>query len=223
MADCTPYAHAPAPPGEGPCPHACGRARCRGTTDGGRCRKAPIKAATVCRSHGAAKGTPAAAKAAQRQTEAKAAELLRLYDPDAEPVVDAVAALQKLAGSEAVTLDALGRLLNRWLEQSVTCGACGRPASDPPAVLLAAFQRQDRQHSQTLDGMERLGIASRYQQMTEELAGKVAGDIEVVVRRILERLVLNEEQVVLVPVVVPEELRRVMSGGVLELEAGAAS
>lgn len=49
--ECTDKAHAPAPPGKGPCP-TCDRPRCNGTSAAGRCRKQPIKDATVCRTHG---------------------------------------------------------------------------------------------------------------------------------------------------------------------------
>lgn len=73
MTDCSPYAHAPTDPSDGPCPLGCGRPRCRGTNgSGGRCRKGPLEGTTVCPTHGAS--APQVKAAAKRRVQYAHAE-----------------------------------------------------------------------------------------------------------------------------------------------------
>lgn len=173
---------------------------------GGPCRRRPMKGQDVCMMHGGK--SPGAVEKAEERLRQEAAEraLRRVWNPDASPVTDTVFEMRRLAGIQRQAVDVLGAAL----DPGDRCEECGRAPLDLDSVTAAAWTRVLREQRQLLEQMERLGIASRYQQMTEELAGKVAGDIEVVVRRILERLELEERQLVLVPVVVPEELRRVL-------------
>jgi hypothetical protein len=171
---------------------------------GGPCQQRPMKGQLVCKNHGG-KSPGARERAAERlQQEAAEKALRAIWNPNAEPVTDSVSEMRRLAGSLRQAVDVVGAQLSH----GDVCEECGRGSLDLDSVTAAAWTRLLREQRTLLAEMERLGIANRYQQMTEELAGQVAGDIEIVVRRILERLGLEERQLVLVPVVVPEELRR---------------
>lgn len=80
-----------------------------------QCAKTPVKGSTVCRSHGAAKGTPAAAKAVERRAEAAAqaaiAELIPLVG-SSEPVKDPIDLLARVAGMLETATDRVAGRVN---------------------------------------------------------------------------------------------------------------
>lgn len=83
----------------------------RDPIDPRQCQKTPVKGSTVCRSHGAAKGTPAAAKAEERVVTAAAdASLRKLWVglDQATPVKDPVASMERLAGALEAMVDEAG-------------------------------------------------------------------------------------------------------------------
>lgn len=120
MAECTTQAHAPARPGAGPCPHGCGHPRCNGTTSPGtpeaaRCRRQPIKAGTVCSTHGGSAPQVKAA-AAERQAEAAASaaveQLIWRGVAGAVPVKDPVDLLARIAAVLEEATDTVGKRVN---------------------------------------------------------------------------------------------------------------
>lgn len=143
--------------------------------------------------------TPSHVAAAQR---VQAEEVLRrVWNLEADPVTDTVGALQRLAGRLEHAADVIGAQLS----VGEACELCGRGDVELAPVNSAVWIRTVRELRTALSEMERLGIAHRGM----ELAEGYGRQIEAVVRAILERLELSERQsLVLVPLVVPEELRR---------------
>lgn len=210
--DCTPKAHGPAPAGKGPCP-TCDRPRCNGTTATGRCRKQPIKNATVCRTHGGSAPQVRAA-AEQRQLEGKAdAEVRKLWvGLDAAPEVkDPVGSLAKLAGALEQAVDVVGAKVNDL--GSVASGASMQQLRGE-VVLLERLLGQLRL---ALDAMARLGIAERQVELEQ-------GKAELVTSAFLAALAA----VALLPADRDVMLRTFLAGlgrgpEVLELPSGGAA
>lgn len=174
-------------------PHATakGGPSCRGhKRDGSPCTNPPMIDQLVCRMHGGA-APQARAKAAERQAEEQAARVLtKVWDRDAAPVTDAVAAMQRLAGRLENAVDVLG---DRLVDDAVSL--------DAPEAL--AWQRVVRELRQLLEAMERLGIAQRYVQVEAARVGLIAGALE----RALEVAGVDVETRALVGRVLLEELR----------------
>lgn len=168
--------------------------RCRATAkhSGERCKRAAIPGGTVCVKHGGA--APAVRAAAERRkADAAATALLELiWDPDAPPVTDPIAALQKLNGKTLHALDVLGARVST------------ESLDGPTAVAWLRVMREGRQ---MLEGLQRLGLEERQLRMTEETGQMLAS----LVRTVLERLELTETQQVLARDVVPDEFRRLAS------------
>jgi hypothetical protein len=167
--------------------------RCRATSKraGERCKRAAIPGGRVCTIHGGA-SPRARAAAERRQAESAATALLNaIWDPDAKPITDPVAALQALAGR----LEHAARVLGARLDVEDV---------DLDNANGTAWVRVLRELRQVLVEMERLGLSRREVELAEEAAEQLAA----VLRRIFDRLGLSAEQQQLVPTVVPEELRR---------------
>lgn len=155
----------------------------------------------MCRMHGGS-SPQARAAAARRKAEAEATAALEvIWNPDAAPVTDPVSALQSLAGKLQHAVDVLGA--------HVDAGGL-----DGPTAL--AWTKVMRELRQALESMERLGLHERQVRVSEQTGQLLAG----VVRAVLERLQLNDDQVMLAREVVPEELRRLGSGPVVAGEVG---
>jgi hypothetical protein len=119
-------------------------------------------------------GAPAVqAKAAERRTQAAAAEVLSglLWNPGAAPITDPISEMQLFAGQMRHTLDHLGRLLG----PGQVCQECGRgpmPVESPTGV---AWLKQQRELRQLLEAMGRLGIASRAVEVQQGQADQMLG------------------------------------------------
>lgn len=199
---CTPQTHAPAPPGTGPCPH-CDRPRCNGTTkpntpDAGRCRRQPIKAGSVCPTHG---GSAPHVKAAaeQRETERQAEETIAKLWPglaSASPVKDPVDQMERLAGALTSMLDLVGAKVS---DLDHLAAGTGLTQLRGEVVLLDKLAGHLRQ---LLADMARLGIAERHVELEQARAQMVTAaflaaiavvqllpaDRDLVVRTFLEHL-----------------------------------
>lgn len=146
-----------------PCP-TCGRPRCWRPSkirDGERCRNFPKPELDVCVKHGAGNAV-SAEKSGRMVAEKAAAKALpkALWDPDARPVTNHVAALQKLAGQLGTLVEVLGaRLSGRD-----ACACCGRgeePAAALDGATAAMFKLAIAQQRQLLTDMDRAGITRR--------------------------------------------------------------
>lgn len=148
------------------------RCTAKSKQSGERCKRAAIVGGTVCAMHGG-KSPVVAAAAERRVVEQQARRVLgAVWDPDAAPVTDPIAALRALSGRLEHAADVLGGMLGGDQEP---CGACGRADVDldsPPAV---AWTRVLRELRQALEGMARLGIEERQIQLEQERAQLVVG------------------------------------------------
>lgn len=177
--------------------------RCCATSkrSGQRCKRLAIPHGTVCVIHGGASRAVRAAAERRRAEAAATAMLNAIWDPNAEPITDAVSALQAHAGRMENAIRVLGARLDV-------------EGVDLDSAVGVAWARVIRELRLALEGMERLGLSRRAVELAEEEAGVLAG----VVRAILARLQLSEEQQQLVPIVVPEEFRRVVEAEVVRGE-----
>lgn len=151
------------------------------------CGNDPMKGQRVCRMHGGM--TPVALAAAEeRLVQARAiAAIESIWQPDAEPVTDAVAALQQLAGRLQHAANVLGARVD-------VAGLDGTNAT--------AWLRVLRELRQALESMERLGLQQRHMELEQEranvvvaaflaaldVAGLAPGVRSLAVDRFLERL-----------------------------------
>lgn len=134
-----------------------GRLRCTATgkKTGQRCKRPPIVGGTVCSMHGGSAPQVKAA-AVRRQVDAAAEALTRrIWDADADPIVDHVAAIQGLAGQMRTALDRLGAMLNPDDDHP------DQPPLDLDSVTATAWIRVMRELRQLLADMGRMGIAER--------------------------------------------------------------
>lgn len=135
--------------------------RCKATTRSGKqCRAYAVADQRVCRMHGGS--SPQARAAAQRRrAEREATALLGLvWDPDAAPVTDPVASLQRLAGRLEHAANVLGaRIDTAGLDESTG----------------GAWLRVLRELRQALEGMERLDLHSKVVQLEQDKADLVTG------------------------------------------------
>jgi len=134
-----------------------GKPRCTAVakTSGVRCKRPPIKGGTVCPKHGGSAPQVKAA-AVRRQVDAAAEALTRrIWDQDAAPITDHVAAIQGLAGQMRTALDRLGAMLNTDDDPDAA------PPMDLDSVTATAWIRVMRELRQLLADMGRMGIAER--------------------------------------------------------------
>lgn len=170
---------------------------------GERCKRRPIPGGRVCVMHGGA--IPAVRAAAERRrADAEATALLEevMWNPDAAPVTDPVEALAALAGKAQHALDVLGAQVTA----NGVDGAAG-----------LAWSRTMKELRQMLEGLERLGLEDRRVRISEQTGALLAS----VVRTVLERIELTDEQQALAAVVVPAVFRQAAGGELVvgEVEA----
>lgn len=216
---CTPQTHAPAPPSKGPCP-TCDRPRCNGTTGAStaapaRCRKQPLKGATVCRTHGGSAGQ--VRDAAERRllerealVAAEAFGLPREVDPHTallEELHRAAGAVQWLG---AVVAD-LDRQDIVWGKVKETHGTQLEKGTDNGTTKAAAvnvwvtlWQAERDRLAKVAKTCVDVGIEERRVRLAESAGQQLAS----VIRAVLDRLELSDGQRVLALQVVPDELRR---------------
>jgi ATP phosphoribosyltransferase regulatory subunit HisZ len=172
--------------------------KCTGHTSAGNpCKNRPIRGGTVCSTHGGS-APQVRAKAIERQQAAEADKVIAkmIWRQDAEPITNAVEALQRLAGQVGHALDALG-------------GDLDLEALESQPVRTAAWLRLVREGRQLFEGMERLGIAER---LVELEAGKVRL-MAAALGRVFEVLELGPEQRSTATQVFLEELRAAADPG----------
>lgn len=146
------------------------RCSAKSKQSGERCKRAPIVGGTVCVMHGG-KAPAVQAAAEARVVEAAAVKVLsKVWDPQAKPVTNAVAAMQKLAGQTEQAADVLG---SRIGSGEPACEECGRGDLAMNSAEAVAWLRVLREHRQLLEAMERLGIAERYLQFEEAQASQI--------------------------------------------------
>lgn len=208
LMSCKKNAHSATPPGDGPC-LVCGRDRCVGEKDDGRCGNFPLKGAEVCRYHGAS--APQVLTAATRTLHRREAEkVLKFWDPESAPTEDIGVALLRLAGRLENTVEFIGGIVNRkmeafepaheaWLERVSSkmdeCVCCGydptfdrepkSPTSSSDHSSLSSFSRQ---LGDLLTKIQALGLAERQIAFQEGQAAALA----TIISRALEAAKIDE-------------------------------
>lgn len=176
--------------------------RCTATSKqtGERCKRRPHPGLNVCVAHGA--GTKRSREAAARRRADNAATALveTLWVQDPTPITSPVEALQRMAGQ---------------LEHSVNVLGARVDAQGLDGVTATAWLRVLAEQRKLLTEMERLGLQQKVVHLREQDGQLLAS----VVRVILSRLMLTEEQVGLAASVVPAVFRAAAAG---ELSAVAA-
>jgi hypothetical protein len=130
--------------------------RCVATASstGERCRKAPVRGATVCATHGGSVGRVKAA-AARRVAESAALAVWQRHNGDGPAPVDVVAELARLAAEITAFKDWAG-------DQLAALSAGDWAAMDPAtAARVALFERSLDRAGRLLTDLARLGLDSR--------------------------------------------------------------
>lgn len=212
--NCTPAAHGPAPSSTGPCPD-CEWPRCNGTTSRGRCRKQPIEGATVCRTHGgSAPQVRAAAEARLREREAVLAVEVFGLPREVDPHTALLEELHRTAGA-VQWLGALVADLDReelvWGRVKETHGTQLEKGTENGVTYQAGPNAWIRLWTEERERLVKVaktcvdvGIEERRVRVAEAAGQQLAS----VVRAVLDRLDLTDEQRSAALVVVPEEFRR---------------
>lgn len=202
-------------------PHGGERRQCtaRSKTTGRRCEKAPIKGGTVCTAHG---GLAPAVRAAAARRVAEAtlqADAVTLGLPrDVSPTEALLGEIQVSAGHVLWYRERLQELdpgaltygKTEYVEGASHLGEHYKAVeAAKPHVLLDLYDRERRLLADLSTRALSAGIEERRVQMAEG-QGKLVAQV---IRRVLERMGLSQEQQTLVGTVVPEELRALVSGG----------
>jgi hypothetical protein len=181
------------------------RCRAKSKRSGERCRRFPIPGGVVCHIHGGA--APAArAKARERMVVAAAradAERLLTYEA-VDRMTDPLEALGRLAVEALAMKEALASRVNALASLRYSAAGAG---TEQLRAEVALYERALDRSAKFLDMLARNNFEERRIQLSEAQGQQLAA----VIRAVLERLLLTSEQQELVPVVVPEELRRVIS------------
>lgn len=209
-ANCTDSTHTPAPPSKGPCP-TCDRPRCNGTTSaGGRCRKQPIKGATVCRTHGGS-APQVLAKAEQRLLARQALVAAEAFGLPRE--VDPHSALLEELHRCAGAVQWLGAIVADLDKDEVVWGKTRHSTGGPdagithearPNAFVSLWQAERDRLAKVAKTCVDVGIEERRVRLAESAGQQLAA----VIRSVLDRLELSDGQRSLALQVVPDELRR---------------
>lgn len=196
------------------------RCTARSGRTGERCKKAAIKGATVCGTHGGK--APQVKAAAKRRIEGQAAELAVVTYGLPREVAPDVALLEEVhrtAGHVAWLGEVVGQLeqgevtwgLAEETDAPITDGGGGVTTKHKAAVnVWVKLYQDERRHLAAVcrDALA-AGIAERQVRLAEQQGALLAG----AVNRILEGLGLSAEQWERVPQVVPVVLRATIAGG----------
>ena len=187
---------------------------------GERCRRTPINGGTVCATHGG-RAPQVVAAAARRLEQAAAVEQVRSALAEAfgerVPEVDpAEAMLQAVSWKYSEVVFLRGKVAE-LSEKKMVWGRTrekvggedyGTTREARPNIWWSMLRTAEEQLVKFAAAARAAGCDERRVQLAEQQGLMLAG----VVRRILDRLQLSEEQRGLVPVVVPEELRAIEGG-----------
>lgn len=176
---------------------------------GERCRKPPMKGGTVCAMHGGK--TPVALAAAQRRLEERKAVLaVEAFGLPRE--VDPHTALLEELHRTAGAVQWLGAVVADLKQREVAWGQTRRKTGGEdhgttyeakPNAFYELWLRERKQLLEVSKTCIGVGIEERRVRIAEESGRQLAS----VVRAVLDRLQLSDEQRALALVVVPEEFR----------------
>lgn len=185
------------------------------TRAGNPCRQQPMTGQSVCRMHGG-KAPQAITAAERRAIERQTLKALETFGIPVE--VDPHEALLQELHRTAGEVAWLGAIVAELERDDVVWGRVrektggedhGTTSEARPNAWVELWHRQRRHLVEVSKACVTAGIEERRVRLAEDAGRTLAG----VVRAVLDRLNLTSEQLTLVPVVVPEELRRAGGGG----------
>jgi len=188
------------------------------TRSGERCKNPPITGAHVCRMHGG-KAPQVQARAKARAQQQAVTDLLQNLGTPAD--VDPSQALLNLIAAKNGEVVWLRGMVQSIEQESLTWGAVDHESgigqqgpidkiTEKAAVNVwwDMLRKAEDQLASYATQALRAGIAERQIQLAESQANLIVG----VIRRILDRLQLSNDQRGLIPTIVPEELRALNGG-----------
>jgi hypothetical protein len=168
---------------------------------GQRCKRAACKGGRVCATHGG-RAPQVKRKATERVIEERARAAAADYVPAASELVDPVGTLLKVAGEVLGFKAFVGQ---RLAELQADSWRYRGEQGEQLRAEVALYERALDRATKVLIEINRLGLEQRKQAFDERQGVELAA----VIHRILDRLVLTPEQMDLMRVVVPEELRKI--------------
>lgn len=172
---------------------------------GQRCKRHPVKGATVCQVHGGA--APQVKAAAARRLEAAAVEAdarAVLAKEGVHGVADPMEALAVLASEALALKNALAARVNALTSITTT----SKLGVEQVKVEVQLYERAMDRAGKFLDRLAKSGLAERRHELEREQSLLVYEFMN----RVFNRIGLTAEQRALLPVVVPEELGRITAG-----------
>lgn len=167
---------------------------------GKACSRGRIDGGLTCNMHGSGAPQVKAAAARRVRTREVTAEAGAFIAHEGiEPIGDPLDELSKLAAAAQAMCDALGARVN-YLGDLTSMDAAGKETIKAEVLLL---ERAMDRAARMLDMLVRAGFMERQVKIQEGTADAVVN----VLQRIFARLALTPEQLDLLPVVVPEEMR----------------
>lgn len=162
--------------------------RCTATSSrtGERCKRWPVRGATVCTSHGGAAGQ-VRRKAASRVAEAAARAALAPYAADSEPVTDPLAALLALAGE---VLAFKTYVAGRVAELDAGDWRYNTAVAEQVRGEITLYERALDRAARVLADINRLNLEERMVRLSERQASLVVVAFE----RLMEALGLDDGQ-----------------------------
>lgn len=200
----TSWANRPARRPHGPTEKA--RCSARAKSTGKQCGNLPMNGGHVCGVHGGK--APAVMAAARRRTDIAAVQAQAagaLAFESLSGVGDPLEALSLLTAETLAMKEALAARVNALNGLSYTAVGAG---TEQLRSEVALYERALDRSAKFLEILAKSGFEERRTRIAESQGLQVAECL----RRIFARLVLSEAQQVLVPTVVPEELRALSSG-----------
>jgi hypothetical protein len=182
----------------------------RSKRSGERCRAYPVRGATVCNAHGGAARQVRAAAARRLEVQEVEEEVRNLIAFESlEGVDDPLSVLSELAARALATERALAARVNDLAADDRLRYKAAGAGTEQLRAEVALWERWHRQAAALADTLAKHNFEERRVRLSEKQGALVVD----VMRAVFARLMLTPEQQALIPVVVPEELRRLSVRG----------
>ncbi|MFC7488785.1 hypothetical protein ACOCJ7_07150 [Knoellia sp. CPCC 206453] len=184
------------------------RCSARAKSTGKQCQRAPIRGGSVCLVHGGTAPQVQASAARRLEVEEVEAEVRNLIAFESfEGVTDPLTVLSELAARALATEDALARRVNDLASSDSMRYRAAGAGTEQLRAEVALWERWHTIAARHAETLAKFNFEERRVRLSERQGDLVAE----VLKAIFARLILTPEQQSLLPVVVPEELRRLAS------------
>ncbi|WP_346007164.1 hypothetical protein [Janibacter terrae] len=207
-------------------PHGDEPRRCtaKAKATGLRCERAPIKGGTVCYVHGGKAGQVRAAAERRLAAEKVEREMRRaLAEEPIDRILDPLAQVESLAAEALAMKDRLADVIDGMSTWRYTAHGAG---TEQLRAEVALYERAMDRSAKFLELLVKSGFEERRTVLAERQGAMIAAALRVILSRMLDGVVavdglpataqdaIRARWGELVPVVVPEEMRRLTSGQV---------